>query len=76
MKETQHLMENKIKLSEEEAEQLFGEIDNQGFGYWVEHYGYDGEEDPELVKLCEEASEAMSKLREHIDAIWEHYDIG
>ena len=30
-------MESKIKLSQEEAEQLFGEIDNQGFGYWVEH---------------------------------------
>jgi hypothetical protein len=69
-------MSKKIKLSEEEAEQLFGEIDNQGFGYWVEHYGYDGEKDPELVKLCEKASEAMSKLREYIDAIWEHYDIG
>ena len=76
MKETQQAMESKIKLSQEEAEQLFGEIDNQGFGYWVEHYGYDGEEDPELVKLCDEASFAMSKLREHIDAIWEHYDIG
>jgi hypothetical protein len=69
-------MESKIKLSQEEAEQLFGEIDNEGFGYWVEHYGYDREEDPELVQLCEEAKTAMSKLREHIDAIWEHYDIG
>ena len=69
-------MENKIKLSEEEAEQLFAEIDNQGFGYWVEHYGYKGEEDPELVQLCKEARAAMEKLREHIDAIWEHYDIG
>jgi hypothetical protein len=69
-------MSKEIKLSQEEAEQLFGEIDNEGFGYWVEHYGYDGEEDPELVKLCDEASFAMNKLREHIDAIWEHYDIG
>ncbi len=69
-------MSKEIKLSEEEAEQLFAEIDNQGFGYWVENYGYDGEEDPELVKLCKEAEAAMSKLREHIDAIWEHYDIG
>lgn len=69
-------MSKEIKLSEEEAEQLFGEIENQGFGYWVEHYGYDGEGDPELVKLCDEASFAMGKLREHIDAIWEHYDIG
>jgi hypothetical protein len=70
-------MSKEIKLSQEEAEQLFGEIDNEGFGYWVEHYGYyDGEEDPELVQLCKEARAAMEKLREHIDAIWEHYDIG
>ena len=69
-------MSKEIKLSQEEAEQLFGEIDNEGFGYWVEHYGYDEEEDPELVELCKEAKAAMSKLREHIDAIWEHYEIG
>jgi hypothetical protein len=69
-------MSKEIKLSEEEAEQLFYEIDNQGFGYWVENYGYDEEEDPELVELCKEAKAAMSKLREHIDAIWEHYEIG
>lgn len=69
-------MSKEIKLSQEEAEQLFGEIENQGFGYWVEHYGYDGEEDPELVELCKQARVAMSKLREHIDAIWEHYEIG
>lgn len=69
-------MESKIKLSEEQAEQLFYEIDNEGFGYWVEHYRYDGEEDPELVELCEQARAAMSKLREHIDAIFEHYEIG
>lgn len=68
-------MSKEIKLSEEEVEQLVGEIDNEGFGYWVEHYGYNGE-DPELVQLCKEAKEAMSKLREHIDAIWEHYNIG
>ena len=69
-------MSKEIKLSEEEAEQLFGEIDNEGFGYWVEHYGYKGEEDPELVELCKEARATMNKLKKHIDAIWEHYDIG
>lgn len=69
-------MNKEIKLSQEEAEQLFGEIDNEGFGYWIEHYGYSGEEDLELVSLCTQANIAMSKLREHIEAIWEHYDIG
>jgi hypothetical protein len=70
------IMIKEIKLSEEEAEQLWNEIESEGFGYWVEHYGYDGEEDPELVQLCKEARAAMEKLREHIDAIFEHYDIG
>ena len=69
-------MSKEIKLSEEDAEQLFAEIDNEGFGYWVEHYGYDGEGDPGLVKLCGKASFAMGKLREYIDTIWEHYNIG
>ena len=69
-------MSKEIKLSQEEAEDLFAEIDNEGFGYWVEEYGYDGEEDPELVQLCQQAKAAMKKLREHIDAIWEHYEIG
>ena len=68
-------MENKIKLSEEQAEQLFAEIDNQGFGYWIENYGYNEEEDTELVQLCKEADEAIRKLRSYIDTIWEHYDI-
>jgi hypothetical protein len=69
-------MSKEIKLSEEEADDLFGEIDNEGFGYWVEHYGYKGQKDPELAQLCKEARTAMEKLREHIEAIWEHYDIG
>lgn len=69
-------MSKEIKLSEEEAEQLWGEIESEGFGYWVQEYGYDGEEDLELVQLCKEARASMNKLREHIDAIWEHYDIG
>ncbi len=69
-------MSKEIKLSEEQAEQLFNEIESEGFGYWVEHYGYDGKKDPELVQLCQQAKTAMENLREHIDAIWEHYDIG
>jgi len=69
-------MGNEIKLSEEEAEQLFGEIDNEGLGYWVEHYGYKGEEDKELAQLCEDAKAAMKKLNKYINNIFEHYDIG
>ena len=40
------IMSEKIQLSEEQAEQLFAEIDNEGLGYWTQHYGYKGEEDP------------------------------
>jgi hypothetical protein len=70
-------MSKEIKLSEEQADQLWGEIESEGFGYWVQEYGYkEGETDPELVKLCDEAKFAMDKLREYIDAIFEHYDIG
>lgn len=69
-------MSKEIKLSEEDAEQLFGEIENQGFGYWVENYGYKEAEDKELALLCKEAKKAMKNLREHIETIWEHYNIG
>jgi hypothetical protein len=69
-------MESKIKLSEEEAEQLFAEIDNEGFGYWVQHYGYKEEKDLELAVLCIEAKAAMRKLDNYINNIFEHYDIG
>lgn len=69
-------MSKEIKLSEEQAEQLFDEIANQGFGYWVEHYGYDGEEDPDLQFLCEEADAAMAKLNSYVNNIFDHYQIG
>jgi hypothetical protein len=39
-------MSEKIKLSEEQAEQLFAEIDNEGFGYWVQHYAIRGRKIP------------------------------
>lgn len=69
-------MSKEIKLSQEEAEQLFAEIDNEGFGYWVENYGYKGEEDLDLQYLCEDAKAAMKKLDKYIQAIFDHYEIG
>ena len=62
-------------LSEEEAAQLYGEIDNQGFGYWIQNYGYDGQSDPKLTKLCEEARQKMNELDEYIKDIFNKYDI-
>jgi len=64
-----------VLLSEEEAEQLFGEIDNEGLSYWVQHYGYKGEEDLKLKELCEKAKEAMNALESHIEKIFEEYEI-
>lgn len=56
-----------MALSEEDKDQLFGEIDNEGFGYWIQNYGFnDKEKDPSLVELCENASEAMNKLQEYL----------
>jgi hypothetical protein len=69
-------MESKIKLSAYDAEELWCEIESEGLGYWVQHYGYKKNKDEELKRLSKEAKFAMNKLREHIDAIWEHYDIG
>lgn len=62
-------------MNREDAEQLWSEIENQGFGYWVQHYGYEGE-DKELKRLCEEAQVAMDALDDHIRAIWDSHEIG
>jgi len=64
------------KLNEEQAEQLFAEIDNEGLGYWIQHYGYKGEEDPKLKELCEKAREAVNALAAHVNGIFDVYDIG
>lgn len=69
-------MSKEIKLSEEEAEQLWSEIENEGFGYWVQHYGYEGTEDPELIQLCKQAKQALNKLDMYTQAIFDHYEIG
>lgn len=58
-------------LTTEQAEQIAAEIDNQGFGYWVQEYG----EIPnaELQKLSDNAKEALNALQKALeaeDAIW------
>lgn len=68
--------ESNVLLSEEEAEQLWGEIENQGFGYWVLEYGYKEDTDPKLKELSEKAEKAMTELKAYIDNIWSNYDIG
>jgi hypothetical protein len=69
-------MESKIKLSAYDAEELWCEIESEGLGYWVQHYGYKKNKDEELAALCREAKTAMRKLDNYINNIFEHYDIG
>ena len=62
-------------MNYEDAEQLFGEIDNEGLGYWVQNYGYKGE-DKELERLCKEARTALNALEAHVETIFEEHDLG
>lgn len=67
-------------LTKEDAEQLFGEIDNQGFDYWLSNYSgayfksADGT-DEELEKLCKEACEAIDKADAAIRKLWKKHGI-
>lgn len=69
------MSKKKISLSVEDAEQLWGEIENEGFGYWVLHYGYDGDNE-ELKALSEKARKHLKKLNNVIQAIWDEHEIG
>ncbi len=62
-------------MKKSEAEQLWDEIENQGFGYWVQNYGYEGK-DKKLEILCQEAQKTMSNLDDYIREIWDKHDIG
>lgn len=68
-------MEKENFISEEEARQLWGEIENQGLGYWVLEYGYDGL-DTKLIELNTKAKEAMRDLQAHLQKTWDNYEIG
>lgn len=52
----------KYNLPEDEVEQLYGEIENQGFDYWVQQYGKVS--DPELQKLVNKTRDALNELEE------------
>lgn len=62
-----------MALTEEDKEQLFGEIENEGLGYWVQNYGYSEKrlegEDEKLKDLCEKAREAMDNLDSYLREI-------
>lgn len=58
----------------EEAEDLFGEIDNEGIGYWNQNYGYEGE-DKELERLCKEARKALNSLDTHLQTVFDKHEL-
>lgn len=59
-----------MALTEDDKEQLYGEIENEGFGYWVQNYGYDErfleDRDLKLKELCDEARKAMNNLQKYL----------
>lgn len=62
-------------MNYEDAEQLWNEIENEGLGYWVQNYGYEGE-DNELEMLCKEAKKAMNALDSYTQTIFDEHDLG
>ena len=62
-------------MNYEDAEQLWNEIENEGLGYWVQNYGYEGE-DKELEMLCKEAKKAMNALDSYTQTIFDEHDLG
>ncbi len=69
-------MSKEIKLSVFDAEELWCEIESEGFGYWVQHYGYKKNKDEELKRLSKEAKLALNKLDTYMQSIFNHYEIG
>jgi len=62
-------------MNYEDAEQLWNEIEYEGLGYWVQNYGYEGE-DKELERLCKEAKKAMDALYSYTQTIFDEHDLG
>ena len=62
-----------MALTEEDKDQLYGEIENEGFGYWVQNYGYNEDRlegsDEKLKELCEKARDAMNNLNSYLREI-------
>ena len=69
-------MSQEIKIPAYDAEELWCEIEQEGFGYWVQHYGYKQNKDQELKKLSYEAKTALNKLDVYMQNIFDHYNIG
>lgn len=65
---------SKYNVSDEDKEQLFGEIDNQGFEYWLVNYASSSEELKRYPELYEKAI-AAAKVIEDIENEFMEADI-
>jgi len=61
-------------MNYEDAEQLWNEIENEGLGYWVQNYGYDGE-DKKLEDLCKDAELALNSLDRYLQNIFDEHSL-
>lgn len=56
-----------IKVTEADANQLYGEIENQGFEYWLVNYASGSAElkkYPELYRIATDTAEAIRKAED------------
>ncbi len=56
-------------LTEDQIEQLWGEIENEGLGYWIQNYGYSGTDDPKLAELCSVARKALNEFEQYAQTL-------
>jgi hypothetical protein len=70
-----NLIKTDMIWTEDDVEQLWNEIENEGLGYWIQNYGYKGE-DKELENLCKEARLAMNKLDNYTQELFDKFEIG
>lgn len=54
------------RFDEDDISRLYGEIESEGLGYWIQNYGYVGDKDPVLRKLCERAKSAMRLVKRRL----------
>lgn len=69
MKKIKRFNESMSTLTYNDARQLWSEIESQGFGYWIQNYGYEGT-DEKLTTLCKKAKSSMDELENYIENLF------
>lgn len=62
-------------MTDEQKEQIIGEIENQGFGYWLQNYARtslpENDAPQELVEVAEKACAALDEA----EALFSKYEL-